>query len=270
MKLLLKIIIKSIKKYYEDDTFVYSSTLSFNLIVTAIPIVLLIFAFGGYFLNGRNDILNNLELFVNQQFPFAKDFIESNIQYLITKSRLIGVISVFILIWTVSRVFLTFRIVFFEIFKIPEPEKKWLYRLKESASVIILSIFLIPFLFINSIVFTFKSGLLGTPLHFFTVPLFTETVSFLNSFLLILIIYLVVVGYKENFRTIITGTFLSALFLEIIKIVFNISVLYFWRTKIIFGSLWVIFALILLVYYSSAGIIIGALIAEELKEVENW
>jgi len=270
MKLLFKIIIKSIKKYYEEETFLYSSTLAFNLIATSIPIVLLLFAFGGYFLNLRDDILGNLEIFVNQQFPFAKDFIQSNIQYLITKSGLVGGLSIIILIWTVSRVFLTFRIVFFEIFKIPQPEKKWLYRLKESISVVILSFILIPFLFINSLLFTLKSGLLGTPLQFYTIPLFTEVVSFLNSFLLIFIIYIVVVGFKENIKTIITGTFLSSLFLEIIKIVFNIFVTYLWETKVIYGSLWVTFALILLVYYSSAGIIIGSIIAEELKKVENW
>ena len=270
MKLIFKIIIKSIKKYYEDDTFVYTSTLAFNIIATAIPIVLLLFAFGGYFLDIRNDILNNLELFSKQQVPFASDFIKNNITYLITKSKLIGIISIVILIWTVSRVFLTFRIILFNIFELPEPERRWLYRVKESISVILLAAMFFPFLFVNSILFSFKSGLINTPLNFLTIPLATETLSFLNSFILIFITYLLVLGHKQDIKTIASGTFMSTLFLEIIKVIFNIFVIHFWKTKIIFGSLWIIFALILLIYYASAGIVIGTIIAKELKEVEKW
>ncbi len=250
-----------IQVIFSERLFIYASSISFNIIFILIPTLLLIFSIGSIFLDVRKDMVGQIIGFVREQIPFMEGFVKDNIQILVARGKWLGFAGIVILLWTTSRLFLNFRIVLFDIFSLEEPKYKFLYRLKEVASVGILAVMFLLFFVSNSLTLSLKIAASHFSLAFLTVPLMRESIYLVNAFLMVFFIYITVLGHRVPMKSVLYGSFLSTIFLEIMKLLFKYFLMYAWRGKTIYGSLWVFLAFFIWIYYSVLGFVAGSEIA---------
>ncbi len=261
MKKYFKNIVWLINLIFSERLFLYSSSLSFNILFVVIPSTILIFSLGSFFLDIRRDVLTQILQFVHGQVPFMEPFVKKNLAILVTRGKWLGFASLIILLWTTSRLFLNFRLVLFEIFSLGEPKNRVLYRVKEVASVAVLAVLLLLFFFLNSITLPIKVAVEHFAISFLAVPIVGELLYLVNTFVLVLFIYITVLGHRVPFKSIMYGSFFSTLFLEMMKLIYKFFILYAWKGKTIYGSLWIFLAFFIWLYYSVLGFVAGSEIA---------
>ncbi|GEM_PF-6026135 len=261
LKRAVKKVIWLVNLVFSERLFIYASSLSFNVIFILIPVSFLLFSVGSIFLDIRKDLVNQILELVHEQVPFIEPFVRKNITILVARSKLLGAASIVVLLWTASRLFLNFRVILFEIFGVEEPEAKILYKAKEVASVGIFTVLILLFFLVNSLTLSIRIAVKHLPLSFLTVPATGELIYLIDTFIFVLFIYVSVLGRKVPTYSLLYGSFLSTIFLEIMKLLYKYFILYAWKGKTIYGSLWIFFAFFIWLYYSILGFVAGSEIA---------
>ncbi len=261
MKSFLKKAVWLINLIFSERLFLYASSLSFNILFVVIPSTLLIFSLGSFFLDIRRDIVGQIMQFVHEQVPFMEPFVKKNIVILVSRGKWLGFASVIVLLWTTSRLFLNLRLVLFEIFSLEEPRNRILHKIKEVASVAVLAILLLIFFFLNSLTLPIRVAVEHLTFSVLAVPVVGETLYLINTFLLVFFIYVTVLGRRVPFKSILYGSFFSTVFLEVMKLSYKFFILYTWRGKTIYGSLWIFLAFFIWLYYSVLGFVAGSELA---------
>ncbi len=261
MREAIKKIIWLVNLIFSEKMFSYASSLSFNILFVVIPTTLLLFSMGSFFLDIRKDIVAQIMQFVKEQIPFIEPFVRQNLQILMVKGKWLGLASIIALLWTTSRLFLNFRLILFEIFSLEPPKNRYLYRIKEIASVGVLAVLIILFIFINSLSLSLKIAAQHSLFSFLTVPLLGESIYLLDAFLMSIFIYMSVLGHRVPFRSALWGAGLSTFFLELMKLIYKFFIVYAWKNKTIYGSLWIFLAFFIWIYYSTLGFVVGSELA---------
>jgi YihY family inner membrane protein len=250
---------------FSESVFIHASSLSFNILFVVIPMILLLFSIGSIFLDIRRSLVTQILQFVKEQLPFLEPFARKNLEILVARGKWLGLASVLILLWTTSRLFLNFRIVLFDIFSLERPKNVVLYKLKEMASVGVLAFLLLLFVFFNSLTLSLQVYIEHFKFSILAVPLFRETLYIIYTFIMVLFIYFSVIGNKIPFKTIAYGAGIISIFLELMKLLFKVFIVYAWKGKTIYGSLWVFLAFFIWIYYSTLAFVAGSEIASIMR-----
>ncbi|MFI5251013.1 MAG: YihY/virulence factor BrkB family protein [Bacteroidota bacterium] len=150
-------------RFMDDDIILYGSAIAFNAIMCLIPLLLLLSALIGMFLNSSTQTFQRINELLNTAFPdqpYANKIkltIQGIVYGIMVHRKSFGWISLLLLVWTATFMFDGLRTVLNRIFKV-QPRKHFFLRNLEN----IISVIVIMVLFLIANAFFWLSGVLGS------------------------------------------------------------------------------------------------------------
>lgn len=89
-----KLVADSFKRYVDNDGFVYSASISYNMLIASIPFLFILFVITGFFIPQIISDQAKLRDMVGSFFPFSTNFIIQNIDLLYRNRGTLGVLGV--------------------------------------------------------------------------------------------------------------------------------------------------------------------------------
>ena len=114
----LHLLWQALKKFNDDNGFLLSSGLTFNLLVGLIPLFLLLLAFVGSYLYSDREVLNHIRRYLESVAPSLDPKIMKSILKVIQVRQIVGILGIGGLIWTSIFVFSSLRTALNMIFQV--------------------------------------------------------------------------------------------------------------------------------------------------------
>lgn len=255
----LRLLLDALRKFDSDHGFLLSSGITFNFLICMIPLTLLFLALIGHYLYSSREVLNHITYHLQNVVPSLDPQIMKNIMRIIRHRKIVGVLATGGLIWSSTWAFSSLRAILNIVFQVERGRSILRGKAIDLLMVLLAGIFLLMSMLLTSLI-TFTQG------HRFTsfvdsasitrfilkylIPIF---LAFWMSFL----IYKIIPNKKVDFRSALQAAFFTSLLWEIAKQLFGWYVLQSGRFSMVYGSLSTLAIFFLLVYYSSAILILG-------------
>ncbi len=264
----LRLLSDVLQKFYGDHGFLLSSAITFNFLICMIPIILLLLALIGQYLYSSREVLNHISYHLQNVVPSLDPQIMKNIMRIIRHRKIVGILGIGGLIWTSTWVFSSLRTVLNIVFQAEKGRGILQGKAIDLLMVLLAGIFLIMSMVLTSAI-TFVQGYhFGPFLDMKPITRFVlkYLIPFLFTFCMSFLIYKIVPSKKVNLKAALQAAFFTSLFWEVAKQLFGWYVLHLGRFSMVYGSLSTLTIFFLLVYYSSAILILGGEIAFLLEE----
>jgi membrane protein len=261
----LRLLWRALKKFNDDNGFLLSSGLTFNLLVGLIPLFLLLLAFVGTYLYSDREVLNYIRRYLENMAPSLDPRIMKNILRVIRDRRIVGVLGIGGLIWTSIWVFSSLRTALNIIFQVKKGQGILRGIVIDLLMILLVGSFHLASMILTSVMtylkryrFSFKSPLeLGAVIGLF----FKYIIPFFFSFWMFFLIYKILPNKKINFKTALQAALFTSLLWEGAKQFFGWYVLGLGGFIVIYGSLSALAIFVLWVYYSSTILLLGGEVA---------
>lgn len=249
----------TLRKFHIDHGFLLSSGITFNFLICMIPLTLLLLALIGPYLYSSRDVLNHITYHLQNVVPSLDSKIMKNIMKIIRHRKIVGIVGIGGLIWTSTWVFTSLRTALNIIFQVKEDRSILRGKTIDLFMVLLTGIFLLM-----SIAFTSAINFIQT-YHFspfLDIRSITRFISkylipFFFTFWMSFLIYKIIPNKKVDFKLAFQSASFTSLLWEVAKQLFAWYVLYLGRFSMVYGSLSTLAIFFLLVYYSSAILILG-------------
>lgn len=261
-----------IKKLIKYDIFFDAAALSFSLIICALPLTLILFWAFGYFVDFV-ELKAQLHTFITAIIPYAstaskiEDIIFRRINEIRDYSAIAGYVGLAGLFIAASSFFSSVRKVLNEIFLVKNSENFLLLKLKDLL-MILLFIFLFSLTFVIYPAFEII-GAFSAKINKFSLikvnisqSIIFETFSFVLVFMIFFFLYFFIPQKKLTHKAALLGAFWAAFLWEIAKFGFGYYLTRFNTWNLIYGAYSLLIVGIFWLYYSSAVLLLGAIIAQ--------
>lgn len=268
------------KRFMEDDIMLYGSAIAFNAILCLIPILLLLTALVGMFLNSSAQTFQRINELLNTAFPdqpYAnkiKSSIQGIVYGIMVHRKSFGWISLLLLAWTATFLFNAVRNVLNRIFRITKRKLFFIRNVENMLSVIAVVV-----LFMAANVFFWLSSVLGV----FTqnIPELKEFLSYgvlrsfpiLITFILVIIMFYIVYQFIPDQRipakSAIVATFTTTVLWILSAKVFQIYLQKFAQFNELYGTYTFLLVFLLWIEYSSLIYIVGAIVGQLHRERQD-
>jgi len=261
----LRLLWHALKKFNDDNGFLLSSGLTFNLLVGLIPLFLLLLAFVGTYLYSDREVLNYIRRYLEDMAPSLDPRIMKNILRVIRDRKIVGILGIGGLIWTSIWVFSSLRTALNIIFQVKKGQGILRGIAIDLLMILLVGSFHLASMILTSVMtylkryrFSFKSPLeLGAVIGLFLKYI----IPFFFSFWMFFLIYKVLPNKKINFKTALQAALFTSLLWEGAKQFFGWYVLSLGGFTVIYGSLSALAIFVLWVYYSSTILLLGGEVA---------
>jgi membrane protein len=261
----LRLLWHALKKFNDDNGFLLSSGLTFNLLVGLIPLFLLLLAFVGTYLYSDREVLNYIRRYLENMAPSLDPRIMKNILRVIRDRKIVGVLGIGGLIWTSIWVFSSLRTALNIIFQVKKGQGILRGIVIDLLMILLVGSFHLASMILTSVMtylkryrFSFKSPLeLGAVIGLFLKYI----IPFFFSFWMFFLIYKIIPNKKINFKTALQAALFTSLLWEGAKQFFGWYVLGLGGFIVIYGSLSALAIFVLWVYYSSTILLLGGEVA---------
>ena len=251
----LRLLWHALKKFNDDNGFLLSSGLTFNLLVGLIPLFLLLLALVGTYLYSDREVLNYIRRYLENVVPSLDPRIMKSILRVIRDREIVGILGIGGLIWTSIWVFSSLRTDLNIIFQVKKGQGILRGIAIDLLMILLVGIFRLASITLTSVMtylkryrFSFKSPLeLGAIIGFFLKYI----IPFFFSFWMFFLIYKIIPNKKINFKTALQAALFTSLLWEGAKQFFGWYVLGLGGFTAIYGSLSALAIFVLWVYYSS-------------------
>jgi len=251
----LRLLQHALKKFNDDNGFLLSSGLTFNLLVGLIPLFLLLLALVGTYLYSDREVLNYIRRYLENVVPSLDPRIMKSILRVIRDREIVGILGIGGLIWTSIWVFSSLRTDLNIIFQVKKGQGILRGIAIDLLMILLVGIFHLASITLTSVMtylkryrFSFKSPLeLGAIIGFFLKYI----IPFFFSFWMFFLIYKIIPNKKINFKTALQAALFTSLLWEGAKQFFGWYVLGLGGFTAIYGSLSALAIFVLWVYYSS-------------------
>ncbi|MFI5144974.1 MAG: YihY/virulence factor BrkB family protein [Ignavibacteria bacterium] len=265
------------KKFDEDHIWILSSGIAFNLIICAIPFVLILFSIFGIYLS-MDSTMHGIDHYTRNFIgltPELRDkmhsLIFSRISEISENTTLTAVIGTIGMLWTASGLFSTIRDVLNRIYK-TKVEVFYVWgKLKDIGMVFMATLFFVLSIistFIVSLIRDIDEKLLGNTLR--SLGIFHYVIPFMVglifSFLMFYVIYKLVPHGNIKNKVVLVSAISSSILWEVVKFIFTTYLVYFSNFKAVYGAYGAIVAVIFWIYYSSFTFVVGAEIGQLYNE----
>ena len=267
----LRLLLAAWQKFYGDHGFLLSSAITFNFLICLIPIILLLLALIGQYLYSSREVLNHITYHLQNVVPSLDPQIMKNIMRIIRHRKIVGVLGIGGLIWTSTWIFSSLRTALNIVFQVEKGRGILQGKAIDLLMVLLAGIFLLMSMVLTSAV-TFVQGYHFSPfLDMRPIIRFSlkYIIPFFFTFCMSFLIYKIIPNKKVNLKAALQAAFFTSLFWEVAKQLFGWYVLHLGRFSMVYGSLSTLAIFFLLVYYSSAILILGAEIAFLLEKRRN-
>src|SRR5437763_15618136 len=146
-----------------DHCFLFASGIAYNVILCIIPISLILFQVLSIVLRSSDTAKQAVFEYIRTSLPIENygqplhDWIEHQLSYVSNASFLPGIIALLVLLWLSSALFASLRAAINGIFKIPTHHNIALLKLKDFASVFVLSLLLLITLLLAPVISALQS-----------------------------------------------------------------------------------------------------------------
>lgn len=261
----LRLLWHALKKFNDDNGFLLSSGLTFNLLVGLIPLFLLLLAFVGTYLYSDRKVLNYIRRYLENVAPSLDPRIMKNILRVMRDRNIVGILGIGGLIWTSIWVFSSLRTALNIIFQVKKGQGILRGIVIDLLMILLVGSFHLASMILTSVMtylmryrFSFKSPLeLGAVIGLFLKYI----IPFFFSFWMFFLIYKILPNKKINFKTALQAALFTSLLWEGAKQFFGWYVLGLGRFTVIYGSLSALAIFVLWVYYSSTILLLGGEVA---------
>ncbi|MEL4304454.1 YihY/virulence factor BrkB family protein [Methanococcoides sp. LMO-2] len=261
--------LQTIKKWNSDDGVSFSAALSFYLIISLPSLLLFSLSLGGMFLKVERlqaTIIGYISPFANAEIINSLNLLFQQLPE--TSSLTFGLVSSFLLfLWSAGNIFLHFQKTVNNMWGVQDYRKGWAERLFRKRMSSFIAVFIFSVLLVLSIlteIFLVVISKVITTILPFSLDLVQYASSVANFCVLtVLFVYLYTTlpEKKLGLRYIMTGSFLTVLFVTIGKYLFSLYLSYSNLTTV-YTQIGAFIAVFLWIYYSS---IIVTLMAEFIK-----
>jgi membrane protein len=253
-----------------NKTFLLAGGIAFNIALYIIPMLLtaifilkkILYSFEEteLLINSVYDILPHNEETYNIFYMIIEelDFIFSN-------SNAAGIIGIISLLWLSSILFSAIRTGLNTVFQIESPKIFFIYRFKDIAVTVLLSIYFLIYSYIFpliSIISTSFTNYLPESINFFFSNVFLTIVTIISSLIMFYIIYRFVPAKKVPFQVRAVSTVICVLLIEISKFFFELYISGITSYGKFYGTYALIALLGLWLYYLSVIILLSAEISK--------
>ncbi len=255
-------------KASQDQIFFLSSGITFNVLVTIVPLLLLSISVLGTLVESSTAARDQILHFIQRVMPLASAQGETLLFSLVEDRGLFGIIGSVGLVWAATRLFGSLRTVLEVIFEIPPEDRLGIVegKIHDIKMVIIVgTLFVLTISLTTGLRWVRNYGIGFLGLRAYDISWFTSLISLLVAFVLTYVMFYFVYRYVPD-RWIprsdaaIAALFCSVLF-EIAKQVFIAYLSNFGRFLEFYGSFTNLVVVSLWVYYSSIVFMLGGELA---------
>jgi membrane protein len=261
----------ALKKFRRDHGFLLSSGITFNFLICMIPITLLLLVLFGQYLYSSREVLNHITYHLQNVVPSLDSQIMRDIMRIIRHRKIVGVLGIGGLIWTSTWVFSSLRAVLSIVFQIEKDRNFLSGKAIDLFMVLLAGVFLLTSMALTSLI-TFIQGSHFTPsldMRMITRFVLKYLIPFFFTFWMSFLIYKILPNKKIKFKSALQAACFSSLLWEIAKQLFGWYVLHVGRFSMVYGSLSTLSIFFLLIYYSSAILILGGEVAFSLEKAST-
>lgn len=266
---------RALVKFYEDNGFFLSSGITFNILITLIPFIILLLAMVGTYLYNDQDVLDHVRAYLRNVAPTMDPRIMSNLMDVIQRRQAIGILGFGGLIWFSTWVFTSIRIALNIVFRTGKPR-----NIIRALGVDLLMVGAVGTLFLlNMVLSSVFTVLQGYQWRILTVagPAIQWTLKYLLPFLLTYCVFCLVYKVIPN-KTVYLGSTLkvglfTSLLWELAKHLFAWYVANIAQYSLFYGSLTAVAVFVLWIYYSATIFLVGGellyLLEQERRQTES-
>ncbi len=258
----------ALRNFLHEDSLMVSGSIAYHSLLAIFPLLLLLLGLTGIYVR-RYELAGPLASVLQRYLPVKPDFIMQNVVGISRAYGRIGLVSVLLLLWSSSGVFLPLERALNRAWEV-DRYRSWMWRRLLALEMAFVAGFLIlvsmAFVGANILVRNALGHLLGPslrPLVVFIYHLLSAGTSFTVALLMFLILFQRLPNRPMRFRQVLPGAFLTAL-LWVVARSFFILLLPVFNYRQIYGSIGVVVALMTWAYLSSAVILFGAQVSRSL------
>lgn len=276
MKNKIKNIYESLKYYFtgvyqiieNDNLFLMSSAITFNILTCIIPLIFIIFSIIGNILS-YEVVQTKIFMFVENIIPYEstaryiEQIIDERVKEFVNFKKTAGYIGGIGLFITASSLFNTLSVVLNKTFEI-QVKKSYIYvKLRDIALIFLVIVLLAVYILVIPIIELFFKLIKILPIvNIFHVPLINSFLIYLVSFILVLTVFYIiftVIPYKLlPSKVRFVSALVTTIFWLIAKFIFGYYLIKFATFNRIYGTYAVFIIVIFWVYYTSMILVIGA------------
>jgi membrane protein len=259
---------ESLIRFFNEDSLAVSASIAYHSLLCVFPFLLLLITLSGFFIT-QTEIAGRLAMILDRYMPVRADFIFRNLQGLTRAYSKVGIISLLLLLWSSSGIFLPLEKALNRAWE-AEKERSWLHRhllALEMALVIGVIIFLSSVVVgVNVYVHGWiKIGSRLFPSLLVSLAYHTSVVlvTFSLTFTMFIVLFKALPNRPVSFRQVIPSALLTAVFWEAARSLFTLLLPVF-NYRQVYGSIGVVVALMTWAYISSAVTLFGAQVSQTL------
>jgi len=259
---------ESFSNFLRENSFGVSACIAYYSLFALFPMLLLLLGVSGVFIR-HYELAGRLALVLAHYLPLRRDLIMTNLVSISRAYGKVSVVSVLLLLWASSGVFLPLERALNQAWEVPEQRSWWRRRLLALEMAAIFGFLaLLSTLLVGTRRYThawLKSLVASTLLPF--VEFLYRGIFMVATFAITLLMFLVIFERLPNRRMTIRqafpGALLTALFWQAARGLFFRLLPYF-NYRQIYGSIGAVVALLTWVYISSAVMLFGAQVSRSL------
>ncbi len=246
---------EAVRAFLDNSSLETAATLAYYGFLALAPLLLLVVYFLGVILSSSETVLENMSDFTEHVFPkFSQDVLTDLLNFAQQGSW--GVISVVLLIWSLTPFAGALRSAYLRVFKLERTRHFLIYKLGDLGAVLLLLAIFVMLIAINALHFVSSEALLPSSPGLMAV--LKGGTLFLLTFGILTLFEKIFVPVRLPLSDLLLGAFTVAVLLAAIRPLFDLLLRFNPNYGYAFGSLKVIFLLIIWVYYTFAVLLFGA------------
>ncbi len=259
---------QSLVSFFQEDSLTISASIAYHCILSLFPMMLLLVGVSGVFI-GHYELSGRLATVLERYLPMKPDFILKNLAAISRSSGRVTVISLVLLLWSSSGVFLPLEKALNRAWDVEKGRRWWRSHLVALEMAVLVGIIMLvstALVGLNVIIHGWVHGRVFHPASFsadFVYHTVVIVITFGLTLLMFLLLFQRLPNHPLGIREVLPGALLTALFWEAARSLFTLLLPLF-NYRHIYGSIGVVVALMTWAYISSAVLLFGAQVSNAL------
>ncbi len=251
------------RKADQDNVLFLARGLAFDVLVCLIPATFLLFVVFGFLFDSPQETTQYMMTYMRSMLPFSSQQLLRSLFSVVKAKRVLGLVGVIGLLWTLTRVFGSVRTVLDVVFQVKEGRGFFHGKIFDLKVMFLSTVFFLATFLVTSFFSLFKrisAKTLGMKLLYLGSQ--GELISILLAFFfttcMFFCLYKFIPYRKNRTETAFFSALAAGLLWELAKQGFRLYLMKFTNLHQVYGSFGLLFALVLWVYYSCIVFILGA------------
>lgn len=259
---------ESLVNFLNEDSLMVSASIAYHSLLCIFPFLLLLIGLSGLYIE-RLELAGRLAIILDRSLPMKPDFIMQNLESISRSYGSISVISLFLLLWSSSGIFLPLEKALNRAWDI-EVERSWWRRRALALEMAIILGFLILIssasvglnVFVHNWMRQWVRGL-PTALIELSYHALIVAITFGMTFVMFVLLFERLPNVRLRFRQVLPSALLTAVFWEAARSLFTLLLPRF-NYRHVYGPIALFVALMTWAYISSAVVLFGAQVSRSL------